>query len=264
MNGITRKFKRLVIKIETPIAKTGNGPAVGGKVNNMMLIGAEGKNGKEGKKYIVKGLRGWINHAMMTFAKEQRVEVCHSSDKTETQKGESLLPEGFHPSGKCYEKGKECIKHRLMGSFTKQSKLKFEPVIIISKAYKGTLPKHVQSVHLATDRRNALMQHTKTGIQDFGERYFAGEVTLTIEFLEEITKEELGFLLKSILYARNIGLGASVNNGSGKVLVKQVALQEVVWKSCFNEQGKVIEEEKERNLWKEMQEGMKAWTPGNA
>lgn len=264
MNGITRKFKRLVIKIETPIAKTGNGPAVGGKVNNMMLIGAEGKNGKDGKKYIVKGLRGWINHAMMTLAKELGVEVCHSSEKTETQKGKLLLPKGFHPSGKCLEKEKECIKHLLMGSFTKRSKLKFEPVIIISRAYKGEKPSYVQPVHIATDNRNALMQHTKTGIQDFGERYFAGEFTQTIEFLEELTKEELGFLLKSILYAKNIGLGASVNNGSGRVFVKEVSLQEVICKSYFNDRGKVIEEEKARNLWKEMQEGLKAWSPANA
>jgi len=264
MNDITQRFKRLVIKLETPQTKTGNGPAVGGKVNNLMLIGAEGKNGKEGKKYIVKGLRGWINHAMMTLAKKQGVEVCHSSEKTETQKGVSLLPEGFHSSGKCYEKGKECIKHRLMGSFTKQSKLKFEPVIIISKAYKGAIPKYVQQVHIATDKRNALMQHTKTGIQDFGERYFAGEFTLIIEFLEELTREELGFLLKSILFAQKIGLGASINNGSGRVFVKEVALQEVVCKSYFNDRGKVIDEEKARKLWKEMQEGMRAWAPANA
>ena len=157
MNGITRKFKQLIIELETPQATTGNGPAVGGKVNNLLKIGVIGKGEKTGGKYIVKGLRGWINHAMMTMAKEQGVEVCHSSEKTETQKGESLLPEGFHPSGKCYGKGKECIKHRLMGSFTKQSKLKFEPVIIISKAYKGAIPEYVQQVHIATDRRNALM-----------------------------------------------------------------------------------------------------------
>ncbi|MGC9780503.1 MAG: hypothetical protein HZR80_14750 [Candidatus Heimdallarchaeota archaeon] len=260
---VTRKFKRLVIKIETPQAKTGNGPAVGGKINNLLLIGAEGGNGKDGKKYLVKGLRGWINHAMMTLAKEQRVEVCHSSEKTETQKGESLLPDGFHPVGKCIEEV-ECVKHRLMGSFVKPSKLKFEPVIIISKAYKGKIPKDVQPMHIATDKRNALVQHSKTAIQDFGERYFAGEFALTIELLEELSKEELGFLLKAILYASDIGLGAAINNGSGKVKIKQVMLQQVDRSRAFDNQGKVIEKEKARNLWKEMQDGMKAWPTTNA
>jgi len=259
MEKITRKFKRLVVRIATPIAKTGNGPAVGGKVNNLMLIGTEEGNGTEGKKYIVKGLRGWINHAMMTLAKEQGIEVCHTSDKTETQKGELLLPEGFHPIAKCFEKGKECIKHRLMGSFSKGSKLLFKPVIIISKNYKGKISENIQPMHIATDNRNALMQHTKTAIQDFGERYFAGEFTLQIEFLEGVTKEELGFLLKSILYAPEIGLGAAVNNGSGEMRILEVVLQQVERYRGFNEYGKVIEEEKTRNLWKEMQEGMKAW-----
>ena len=258
-NVINRKFKRLVITIETPQAKTGNGQAVGGKVNNLMLIGAEENNGKEAKKYLIKGLRGWINHAMMTLAKQEGVEVCHSSEKTETQKGESLLPEGFHPVGKCLEQEKECIKHKLMGSFIKPSKLKFLPVIIISKAYKGKLPEDVQPMHIATDNRNALVQQSKAAIQDFGERYFAGEFTLTIEFLEELAKEELGFLLKSILYAPEIGLGAASNNGAGKTKVLEVALQQVERSRGFTTEGKVVEKEKTRNLWKEMEEGLKAW-----
>jgi len=256
---INRKFKRLVITIETPQAKTGNGPAVGGKVNNLMLIGAEENNGKEGKKYLIKGLRGWINHAMMTLAKQEGIEVCHTSEKTETQKGESLLPEGFHSLGKCLEHKNECVKHKLMGSFAKASKLRFEPVIIISKAYKGKIPEEVQSVHIATDNRNALMQQSKTAIQDFGERYFAGEFELKIEFLKEVTKEELGFLLKAILYAPEIGLGSASNNGAGKTKMLKVILQEVVRSRGFDRQGKVIEEEKTRNLWKEMEEGLAAW-----
>ncbi|MFW9922076.1 MAG: RAMP superfamily CRISPR-associated protein [Candidatus Thorarchaeota archaeon] len=256
---IEKKFKRLVIQLETPFAKTGNGAIVGGKVNNLMLIGAEGKDSKEGKKYFVKGLRGWINHAMMALAKEEGIEVCHSSEKTETQKGEKLLPVGLHPAGKCFEEGKECIKHKLMGSFVHPSKLKFLPVIIISKTFKGNLPKYVQQMHIATENRNALVYESKQAIQDFGERYFAGEFTLTIEFLQELSKEELGFLLKSILYAAELGLGASSSNGSGKVEVKQLALQEVIRSRTLDAMGKVVEEEKARNLWKDMQEGLEAW-----
>jgi len=254
--NITRKFKRLVILLETPIAKTGNGPAVGGKVNNLLLLGSENGNGKDGKRYLVKGLRGWVNHAMMALAKEEGIEVCHSSDKTETQKGENLLPQGFHPSGKCYPDN-ECLKHRLMGSFQKQSKLRFEPVIIISEAEKGE-SNGSQKVHIATENRTALMHQSKIAIQDFGERYFSGKITLTIEFLEELTKEELGFLLKALLYAPNIRLGAAANNGAGKVTILQINLQEVVKTRTLDKQGKVIEEEQSRNLWKEMQEGLEA------
>jgi len=259
MIKISRKYKRLVIRMETPIAKTGNGPAVGGKINNLLLLGNLTKNGSEGKKYLVKGLRGWINHAMMTLAKEQGIEVCHTSEKTETQKGVNLLPEGFHATGKCNEEGEEeCLKHKLMGSFRKPSKLQFEPVIIISNYYKGALPKEVQQMHIATEKRNALKQHTKEAIQDFGERYFAGEFTLTINFREELSREELGFLLKSILYAPELRLGAAGNNGAGKVTIKEVHLQQVERSRGFNAQGKVVEEEKTRNLHKEMREAMNA------
>ncbi len=259
MNQVNRKYKRLVIKMETPIAKTGNGPAVGGKINNLLLLGNLTKNSSEGKKYLVKGLRGWINHAMMTLAKEEGVEVCHTSEKTETQKGVSLLPEGFHAAGKCNEEEEEeCLKHKLMGSFRKPSKIQFEPVIIISNYYKGKIPNGVQVMHIATEKRNALKQHTKEAIQDFGERYFAGEFTLTINFREELSQEELGFLLKTILYAPELRLGAAGNNGAGKVTIKEVHLQQVERSRGFNAQGKVVEEEKTRNLHKEMREAMNA------
>ncbi|MHA1435278.1 MAG: hypothetical protein ACTSO7_15660 [Candidatus Heimdallarchaeota archaeon] len=258
MEKITRKYKRLVIRMETPIAKTGNGPAAGGKINNLLLIGNETKNGKDGKKYIMKGLRGWINHSMMSLAKDEGLEVCHTSEKTETQKGVSLLPEGFHALGKCVEEENECVKHRLMGSFRQPSKIQFEPVIIISNYYKGTLPKNVQQMHIATEKRNALKHHTKEAIQDFGERYFSGKFTLTINFQEELSLEELGVLLKTILYAPELRLGAAGNNGAGKVTVKEVNLQQVERSRRFNAQGKVVEEEKTRNLHKEMREAMNA------
>ncbi|MHA1127065.1 MAG: hypothetical protein ACTSQX_15670 [Candidatus Heimdallarchaeota archaeon] len=256
MVKITRKYKRLVIRMETPIAKTGNGPAVGGKINNLLLIGNETKNGKDGKKYLVKGLRGWINHLMMTLAKEEGLEVCHTSEKIETQKGVSLLPEGFHAAGKCIEEEQECLKHKLMGSFKCPSKIQFDPVIIISNYYKGKIPNGVQVMHIATEKRNALKQHTKEAIQDFGERYFAGEFTLTINFLEELSQEELGFLLKTLLFAPELRLGAAGNNGAGKVTIKEVNLQQVERSRGFNAQGKVVEEEKIRNLHKEMREAM--------
>ncbi len=261
---IERKFKRLVISASTPIAKTGNGPAVGGKVNNLLLLGNGTENGKDdSKRYLMKGIRGWINHAMIAVAKEQGVEVCHTSSKTETQSGVNLLPTGLHARGKCLET-EECIQHKLMGSISKPSKLKFEPVIIISTASKGKIEdNNTQKMHIATERRNSLVHKTKIAIQDFGERYFSGKFTIKIEFLEELTKEELAFLLKGILYAPEIGLGAAVNNGSGKVNIHSVALQEVTRSRGFNKQGKVVEEEKIRNLWKEMEEGMKAWPKAN-
>lgn len=264
MEKVTRKFKRLVIDVETVIAKPGNGPMNNGKTNNFLVVGKIAYGGeKTGTKYLVKGLRGWINHTMMALAKNEGIEVCHTSEKTETQSGQQLLPEGFHPTGKCRENG-ECVKHRLMGSFSQQSKLRFEPVVIVSTACKGKIPEGVQKVHIATENRSALVYKTKTAIQDFGERYFAGEISLKIEFLEELSKEEQGFLLKAILYASNIGLGASVNNGSGKMKVLAATLQEVTQSRWFDKTGKVIEEEITRNLRKEMQESMSAWPRVNA
>jgi hypothetical protein len=238
------------MRVRTPIAKTGNGAVPGGKINNLLVL----DNGEEGKRYLVKGLRGLLNHAMMALAKEQGRELCHSSDKEETQNGEKLLPEGFHPNGSCYPED-ECIRHRLMGSIHKPSIIKFEPVIIISKAEKnGNGNGH--KVHIATETRNTLVYGSKRSIQDFGERYFSGEFTVVIELLEELSQEELGFLLKALLFMPEIGLGGSINNGSGKIELLEIALQDVERSRTIGKNGKIIEDEKERNLWKQMEEAL--------
>lgn len=250
---VSRKFKRIKVRVKTPIAKTGNGAIAGGKTNNFLLI----ENGKEGKKYLVKGIRGLVSHAMMNRAKEKGVEVCHSSDKEKTQKGENLLPEGFHPRADCYPEN-ECIQHRLMGSIHKPSKIKFEPVIIVSVRAKGT-NEGAQKVQLATETRTALMHGSKRSIQDFGDKYFAGEFTFVIELNEELTKEELGYLIHAILYTPELGLGGSINNGSGRLELQEITLQEVIRTRTIGKNGKVVQEEKERNLWKELAEAMEAW-----
>ncbi len=254
--NVSRKFKRIKITANTPIAKPGNGHISGGKINNLLLTSNGSGEEKEGKTYLIKGLRGLLNHSMMAVAKQKGVEVCHSSNKEETQSGEKLLPEGFHPNGACHPEN-ECIRHRLMGSINKQSVVRFEPVIITS-ANRNNKETTAQKMHIATEKRNSLVQGSKKAIQDFGERYVAGEFTLIIELLKELSQEELGFLLQSILYMPELGFGGSVNNGAGKIILEEVALQEVIRTRTINK-GKVIEEEKERNLWKEMEEGMSAW-----
>ncbi|MHA1759535.1 MAG: hypothetical protein ACTSXA_02825, partial [Candidatus Heimdallarchaeota archaeon] len=90
------------------------------------------------------------------------------------------------------------------------------------------------------------------------ERYISGQFTLKIELLKELSQEELGFLLQSILFMPELGFGGSVNNGSGKINLEDVALQEIE-RTRTIKKGKVLEEEKERNLWKEMDEGISAW-----
>ncbi|MHA1126588.1 MAG: hypothetical protein ACTSQX_13260 [Candidatus Heimdallarchaeota archaeon] len=245
---VSRKFKRIKITANTPIAKPGNGHISGGKINNLLLLSNGAEAEKDGKKYLLKGLRGLLNHSMMAQAKQKGIEVCHSSNKEETQSGEKLLPEGFHPNGGCYPEN---------GSINKQSVLRFEPVVIVS-ASANSKSTTAQKMHIATERRNSLVQGSKKAIQDFGERYVSGEFTLIIELLKEITQEELGFLLHSILYMPELGFGGSVNNGSGKIILEEVAMQEVE-RTRTIKKGKVIEEEKERNLWKEMEEAMNTW-----
>ncbi|MHA1435722.1 MAG: RAMP superfamily CRISPR-associated protein [Candidatus Heimdallarchaeota archaeon] len=254
--NVSRKFKRIKITANTPISKPCNGHISGGKINNLLLISKGSEDGTEGKKYLIKGLRGLLNHSMMAIAKQKGIEVCHSSVKVETQKGEKLLSEGFHPNGACYPEN-ECIRHRLMGSINKKSALRFEPVVIIS-ASGNNKTTTAQKMHIATEKRNSLTQGTKKGIQDFGERYISGQFTLKIELLKELSQEELGFLLQSILFMPELGFGGSVNNGAGKINLEDVALQEIE-RTRTIKKGKVHEEEKERNLWKEMEEGMSAW-----
>ncbi|MHA1761148.1 MAG: hypothetical protein ACTSXA_11085, partial [Candidatus Heimdallarchaeota archaeon] len=200
---VSRKFKRIKITANTPIAKPGNGHISGGKINNLLLLSNGAEAEKDGKKYLLKGLRGLLNHSMMAQAKQKGIEVCHSSNKEETQSGEKLLPEGFHPNGGCYPEN-ECIRHRLMGSINKQSVLRFEPVVIVS-ASANSKSTTAQKMHIATERRNSLTQGAKKGIQDFGERYISGQFTLKIELLKELSQEELGFLLQSILFMPELG-----------------------------------------------------------
>ena len=104
-----------------------------------------------------------------------------------------------------------------------------------------------------------LLNPVISSIQDFGDRYIAGKFTLVIELLREITREELGFVLKSILYFPEMGFGGGVSNGAGDVILENLALQEVVRTRTIGRRGKIIEEEKEKNLWKEMEEGLAAW-----
>ena len=254
---VSRKFKRIKVRVRTPISKTGNGAFSGGKINNLLLIGANGDNGNDGKRYLVKGLRGLLNHSMMALAEQKGIEICHSSEKKETQSGEKLLPEGFHPNGACYPEN-ECIRHRIMGSIKKASRVKFEPVVIIS-TYSKEKNGDAQKVHIATESRNSLVYHSRQAIQDFGERYFSGEFTFIIELNEELVQEELGFLLQAILFMPELGLGGSINNGAGKLELLEIALQEVIRTRTINKNGKIIEEEKERNLWKQMEEAIEVW-----
>jgi len=254
---VSRKFKRIKVRVRTPIAKTGNGAFSGGKVNNLLLLGTIGKNGSDGKRYLVKGIRGLLNHSMMAIAKQRGIEICHSSDKRETQCGERLLPEGYHPNGSCFPEN-ECIRHRIMGSINKTSRVKFEPTIIVS-TYSKDENGDAQKVHIATETRNSLVHGTKRAIQDFGERYFSGEFTFIVEFNEELEQEEIGFILKAILFMPELGLGASINNGSGKIELLELTLQEVIRTRTIGKHGKILEEEKERNLWKQMGEALEAW-----
>jgi hypothetical protein len=250
-----RTFKRLKIRLETPIATPGNGAVNNGNINQLLLLMNDGT--KHGKRYLVKGLRGLMNHSMMSIAQQKGIEVCHSSNKETTKEGENLLPEGFHLTGDCYPED-ECLKHRIMGSIKKASVLRFQPVIIISHKVKGP-QEEAQKVHISTNDRNVLVHRTRKAIQHFGDRYFSGEFTLMIELLTELSLEELGFLIEAVLYAPELGLGAKINDGSGKLILHEVALQKVTRTRTIGSRGKVIEEENERNLWKEMEEALKVW-----
>lgn len=246
-----RTFKRLRIRMETPLASPANGPhKSGGKINNLLVLNGKGND----KRYLVKGFRGLICHSMMALAKQRGIEVCHSSQKTESQEGESFLPEGFHANGDCYPE-QECIKHRLMGSIKKPSILKFEPVIIVYKKASGKQD-GAHKVQIATNNHNVLVYKTKKAIQDYGEKFFSGEFELVIELLEKLSKEELHFLIEAILYSPELGLGAKINNGSGRLKIHEVNYQKVIRTRTIGNKGKIVEEEKVRNLWKELEEIM--------
>ena len=93
--NVSRTFKRIKITAKTVIAKPGNGQMARGNMKNLLLVYNGQGGAKDGKRYLVKGLRGVLNHAIMALAKQRGIEVCHSSDKKETQTGDNLLPEGY-------------------------------------------------------------------------------------------------------------------------------------------------------------------------
>jgi hypothetical protein len=246
-----RIFKRIRIRIETPIASPCNGPTKKGKTNTLLNL-------NDGK-FLVKGFRGLINHSMMAIAQQQGIEVCHSSQKTETKEGETFLPEGFHPNGACYPNN-ECIKHRLMGSIKKPSILKFEPVIVKygKNGKKGSTPVGVSALQISTNKHNTLVYGTKRSIQDYHERFISGEFELFIELLEELTTEELRFLIEAILYCPELGLGGKINNGSGRLNLLELNYQKVIRTRTIGKKGQILEEETVRNQWKELEEALEA------
>ncbi|RLI67224.1 MAG: hypothetical protein DRP02_14805 [Candidatus Gerdarchaeota archaeon] len=253
---VARTFKRIKIQAKTPIAKPGNGVIRGGNTTNLLLAYNEQAEGKAGSRYMVKGLRGMLNHAMMALAQQQGIEVCHSSDKRETQAGVRLLPEGFHPNGSCFPEN-ECIKHKIMGSIKKQSLIRFDSVIVVSDNLKGTF-EDAQKIHIGTENRTSLMYKTKKSIQNFKDRYIGGRLIFTIELLGKLTKKELGFLLKGILYMPELRWGRGGNNGAGKLVLENIQLQKVRLERTIVK-GKVQEETKVQNLWREMEEALQSW-----
>lgn len=225
---IERTFKRVEVK------------ATGERIFNLLSSGIRNEDNE--MTFMVKGVRGWVNHSIMSLAKQEGIEVCNAFVKEGTQTDEEQIEEGFHRNGSCYPE-EECIKHKLMGSTKKMSKLRFEPVLVSSKTTKDP------------------QKNSQTVFQEHGRNCFSGEFTIKIEFGEELSKEELGFLLKALEYAPNLRLGTVKFNDSGKVTIHSIELQEVTRSRWIDKTGKVFEKEVTHNLLNETEEGRKTWPP---
>ncbi|MHA1331467.1 MAG: hypothetical protein ACTSR2_10365 [Candidatus Hodarchaeales archaeon] len=153
--SVTTTRKILKVRVLTPISKPLNGSLPSSKTSHLLKLWTfdyEYKNGKETKTssataYMIKGLRGSLRHQVMECCKKHGLEVCHTSDKKTEQKGNSLLPEGFHLQGSCSSE-KECLVHTVFGSKQHQGKIRVSarPIANIShKTYQAKTS--FQNVH---------------------------------------------------------------------------------------------------------------------
>lgn len=227
---IAIKHKILKIKAYTPICKPLNGNIPGSSNSHLLKLWTfpyRYKSGKEIKEttataYLIKGLRGTLRHRVMAQCKERGLEVCHTSEKATDKKGNSLLPEGFHLLGSCIDNG-ECIIHSIFGSMRHKSKIRVSALPIANISHKTFKTDYkVQNVQIATEKRVNLSYDGKS-IQDFGERYFAGDFEFEID-VTECNPSELGLLVESVMYLQKLGRG--YNSGYAEIIVKSFGLVE--------------------------------------
>ncbi len=208
--------KQIVVRAYTPIAKPLNASIQ--KNSTMLLLGeipyTNGGKTFNTKVYYIKGLRGMLRHAAMKLAYDCGIEVCHTSEKTELKDGTKLMPVGFHTLGSC---DPPCILQRIFGSFRKESRISVSADPITSISHKDyTTDVAVQKVHIASENRIA-MSFERIPIQDFRESYFSGYFTFSID-VTQLTKEEIKFLIESLLYIETLGGGKNAGYGQVKLL----------------------------------------------
>ena len=195
---ISKTFKQVRIIGSTIIQMTPEGIPERGPPY-LLFCGEEGSK----SRYMLKGLRGLINHSMMAIARKEGLEVCHSTHARKTKDGDEIVLDGFHPNGACYPEN-ECIKHRLMGSPVRTSILQFEPALLFFDS-----PKKLPEENPAPPKSKDKSSLPELAVYEFGKDCFEKEFILAIELTEELSNEELGFLLKAVLYAPELGLRGS-------------------------------------------------------
>ena len=159
----------------------------------------------------------------------------------------------------CLEK-KECIVHTVFGSKGHKSKLRVStlPIANIShKTFQASIK--VQNVHIATEKRVALTFEGKS-IQDYGERYFAGEFEFEID-VSKCTAEETGMIIEAVMYMQKLGRG--YNTGYGELQIKNLNLVKVNTirepKITENNDFTIEEQLKEEAIPGEFIEALTAW-----
>ena len=224
---ITTKTRRILrVEVYTPIAKTLNGHIPSSTMSNMLRLTPtpytytvkDKQKTSTVETYLIKGLRGLLRHSLMEICQQHGIEACHTSEKTHTQKGDPLIPPGFHPTGTC---DPPCIIHQLFGSLTSPSKIKTwaDPIANFQhKTHKTEDP--VQHLHIAIDRRMALSYDGKA-IQHFQDRYFSGTFTIQTD-VTKLTPVQLGALVDTILNLQQ--LGADKASGYGHLTLKRLQL----------------------------------------
>ncbi|PWI48455.1 hypothetical protein CEE45_06900 [Candidatus Heimdallarchaeota archaeon B3_Heim] len=260
--------KILKVKVFTSICKPLNGAIPGSNQAHFLKLWTfpyKYKYGKEYKEssataYFIKGLRGALRHQVMYHCKERGLEVCHTSDKETDRKGKSLLPNGFHLIGSCTESN-ECIVHAVFGSKRHTSKIRVSANPIANISQKTFQSKYkLQNVHIATEKRVAL-SYDGGAIQDFGERYFAGEFEFEID-VSKCSLAELGLLIESAMYMQKLGRG--YNAGYAQLEVQSLTLVDRIMtrKPILgdNQEFKIEEQISETPLSQEFLNSIAEWT----
>ncbi|MHA2033272.1 MAG: hypothetical protein ACW99Q_28205 [Candidatus Kariarchaeaceae archaeon] len=224
----TRRLRdKIILKVNcyTTIAKPLNGSLPRSNGSNFLKLFPinyeykdKGKT-KEGSAilYHLKGIRGAVRHVLSQILREYKLEICHTTDKTETRDGRNILPDGFHPLGSC---NNTCLISQIFGLKSQEGLVSFFSLPIGYAKQNSADQSEFQRVHIATENR-LNKTHDGISVQDFKETYFSGYFSFEID-VTDLNEIQRGLLYQAVMELERLGRG--YNSGYGHIDVQSLQI----------------------------------------